>query len=341
MPFDDPLRHLASRLPQAAPPETLKGRIMHLIASAPAVTPVRQRRSAGFLLAFISVTVMLVLGLALTDQVYFRPRLTKVETLQSAPDAIAIIDMPAKASLISLTIHQSNTWHFVGWRIVDGQTKRWEVWGRRSPAFYREQIGSETVVINNSERAFGVLPPDSYFVSRRSLLIATKSSAPQLQPHALLQSGLVSTAPLINLTPENCRKAISNQAAGPNIVLQTHTDRITPLRTDIRDVSMTTVDSATDLPVGFQLERQEFRQNKATLSFDFSPGTLISTRIVGQLRLAYNITLPKLIERSPPAPFPPATLDFLGSRYNGVVTNQVKPEPPPISLAPAWRSGKK
>ena len=43
-------------------------------------------------------------------------------------------------------IQRVNTWHLRGWRLHEGQRVPWEIWGRRSPFYYREQVGEEVTV---------------------------------------------------------------------------------------------------------------------------------------------------------------------------------------------------
>jgi hypothetical protein len=45
-----------------------------------------------------------------------------------------------------------NTWHLKGWIVQNGERVPWEVWGRRQPFFYREQIGPDIIVDNGKQR---------------------------------------------------------------------------------------------------------------------------------------------------------------------------------------------
>src|SRR5207302_1969596 len=44
---------------------------------------------------------------------------------------------------VEAAVQRANTWHLVGWKLQGGQRVPWEIWGRRSPFFYREQLGEE------------------------------------------------------------------------------------------------------------------------------------------------------------------------------------------------------
>lgn len=133
--FDQSLRRLAATLPAAPPPAALRARTLDKL---PAPDPARSRPSrlrliaAG--LAACAVTGVLVVGL--------RSGLR-----------------PASAAEVRAAILRTNTWHLVGWHLKDGHRARWEVWGRRSPAFYREDIGDE-VYLDDGTRSTHVLPPD-------------------------------------------------------------------------------------------------------------------------------------------------------------------------------------
>ncbi|MDX1933531.1 MAG: hypothetical protein SFU56_13055 [Capsulimonadales bacterium] len=47
------------------------------------------------------------------------------------------------------SVPRPETWHFVGWRMVGKEKKRWEIWGQRKPVFYREQLGDDLLITEN------------------------------------------------------------------------------------------------------------------------------------------------------------------------------------------------
>jgi hypothetical protein len=55
-------------------------------------------------------------------------------------------------SEVKAAVQKTQTWHFSGWRIQDGRKVRWEVWGRRTPYFYHEQIGGEILIDDGKQR---------------------------------------------------------------------------------------------------------------------------------------------------------------------------------------------
>jgi hypothetical protein len=50
------------------------------------------------------------------------------------------------ASEVRQALQNANTWHLKGWKWQFDRRVPWEVWGRRQPFFYREQVGSALIV---------------------------------------------------------------------------------------------------------------------------------------------------------------------------------------------------
>jgi hypothetical protein len=51
-------------------------------------------------------------------------------------------DQPLGAA-VEAAVQRANTWHLRGWKLQGGRQIPWEIWGRREPFFYREQLGDE------------------------------------------------------------------------------------------------------------------------------------------------------------------------------------------------------
>jgi len=101
--------------------------------SAPARAPARQmplRRASA-----ATVAVLLVGGLFLLPALY-----------QSRRNA----QNPGAA--IAAALGRVNTWHFSGWKLIDGKQVPWEVWGRRSPWLYYERVGDTTTWSDGKQR---------------------------------------------------------------------------------------------------------------------------------------------------------------------------------------------
>jgi hypothetical protein len=45
---------------------------------------------------------------------------------------------------IAAALSRVNTWHFSGWKLIDGKRVPWDVWGRRTPWLYYERVGDMT-----------------------------------------------------------------------------------------------------------------------------------------------------------------------------------------------------
>lgn len=80
------------------------------------------------------------------------------------------------AATVRQALENVNTWHLRGWKLIEGKQVPWEVWGRRSPFFYREQIGAQ-VIIDDGVKRVQVFPPDSA-MSRPTGLVVKTSSRP-------------------------------------------------------------------------------------------------------------------------------------------------------------------
>jgi hypothetical protein len=63
-----------------------------------------------------------------------------------------IIHPVSAGAAVRQALSRVNTWHLKGWKTLDGRKVEWEVWGRRSPFFYREQVGTNVVVDDGTQR---------------------------------------------------------------------------------------------------------------------------------------------------------------------------------------------
>lgn len=88
----------------------------------------------------LAVTLVLTIGLLVAA-----PRANKALT-------------PAEE--VRTALQKINTWHLTGWTLVDGKRVPWEVWGRRTPFFYREQVG-EDIVLDDGRQRVAIFAPHS------------------------------------------------------------------------------------------------------------------------------------------------------------------------------------
>ena len=84
-------------------------------------------------------------------------RLKLVTGLSAAALALIVLSGWGRHSMsmaaeIRRAVGGVNTWHLKGWKLQNGKQIPWEVWGRRAPFFYREQIGQDTIVDDGVRR---------------------------------------------------------------------------------------------------------------------------------------------------------------------------------------------
>ena len=77
---------------------------------------------------------------------------------------------------IAAALGHVNTWHFSGWKLIDGRQVPWEVWGRRSPWLYYERVGDTTTWSDGKQR-LRVFAPNAAL--KRPFGLVVKTSADQ------------------------------------------------------------------------------------------------------------------------------------------------------------------
>ncbi len=73
---------------------------------------------------------------------------------------------------IAAALGRVNTWHFSGWKLIDGKEVPWEVWGRRTPSLYYERVG-EAVSWSDGKQFVRVFPPNAALNRPHGLIIKT------------------------------------------------------------------------------------------------------------------------------------------------------------------------
>ncbi len=73
---------------------------------------------------------------------------------------------------IAAALGRVNTWHFSGWKLIDGQKVPWEVWGQRTPWLYYERVG-EAVTWSDGSQIVRVFPPNAALNRPQGLIIKT------------------------------------------------------------------------------------------------------------------------------------------------------------------------
>ena len=73
---------------------------------------------------------------------------------------------------VAAALGRVNTWHFSGWKLIDGQKVPWEVWGRRAPWLYYERVGDVTSW-SDGKQVVRVYPPNAALNRLQGLVIKT------------------------------------------------------------------------------------------------------------------------------------------------------------------------
>ena len=108
------------------------------------------RRVLAFAAAFVAVCVLLLL-----------PALYQNHRATQNPGAA-----------IAAALGRVNTWHVSGWKLIDGQKVRWEVWGRRTPFLYDERVG-DVVSWSDGKQYVRVFAPNPALNRPQGLIIKT------------------------------------------------------------------------------------------------------------------------------------------------------------------------
>lgn len=73
---------------------------------------------------------------------------------------------------IAAALGRVNTWHFSGWKLIDGRQVPWEVWGRRAPWLYCERVG-DSITWSDGKQRLRVFPPNPVLNRPHGLIIKT------------------------------------------------------------------------------------------------------------------------------------------------------------------------
>lgn len=267
--FDQSLRRLAAALPVETPPAALRARVLGRLPAPgpPPPKPLRLRLAAAGLAA-CAVAALMIAGL--------RSGLR-----------------PASAAEVRAAILRTNTWHFVGWHLRDGHRVRWEVWGRRSPSLYREQIGDE-MYLDDGRRSTHILPPDPKNGRARGVVLILPSQ---------IQKGLAS--PDTGDSGANFLVGIGGDAnrfttLGAHVDDETFEAKTEYLGypTDIKETTTLTVDRSTHLPVRYVVRRLESRpQGRPSVGAGLDYRVLRKLREYTQAELTptYDVPLPATV----------------------------------------------
>ncbi|MES2463482.1 MAG: hypothetical protein V4671_23155 [Armatimonadota bacterium] len=190
---------------------------------------------------------------------------------------------PVSAAEITSAIQAANTWHLQGWRLSGGKKVPWEVWGRRQPFFYREQIGNE-IVLDDGEKRLHLLPPQRMHPTG---LLLVQASRPLRTDKSARQTAYDTTAFLDGTSGEYVSdftlKERKRGDTGP-LILES---RVTSSGY-IEEQTRVTADPQALLPMRYEVIRRVYKG-----SGDHPPGLAPDKVVVkAALQAAYNVPVP-------------------------------------------------
>ncbi len=262
--FEESLRDAGGKIPAETVPPALRERVRVAVS---AETPSRNRRGSWVPRLALAGVAALAIGAA----VIYAPRNPLVA--------------PGHAATMKQAIANARTWHFVGWRLKDGKKTRWEVWGRRSPFLYREQIGGELIIDDGKKRVHLLPKSDSDGRATGSVLILP--SAP-LSRHASgvrdEQTGAFFLAGVNGDTNLSC-----GTRSGDSYVCTGRVEYM-GFPEETHEETILTVDGKTHLPTHYVVKRKLFRTkgNPKDHSVEFGKGTFIREYTEAELTPEYD-----------------------------------------------------
>ncbi|MGC4043697.1 MAG: hypothetical protein QM758_07810 [Armatimonas sp.] len=233
MSFEKRLQRLARRLstPSLLPPVDLRTRVLSAL-------PERPNQSGG-----ISRIV--------------RPVLLTAAALSVATASLFLIPRFRKPGMsstsVSAAVQKTKTWHFTGWRLKGTEKVPWDIWGRRSPFYYREQIGEEILIDDGKVRTHFIPAPTGDPRVFRAIYRPKGSSVSAM---VLIQASDSKRVPLID--PSIAYLIGSDGAPPMRQTGQTPVFRVThtlPDRRNVVDIARLDVDTKTYLPLDYNVKQ--------------------------------------------------------------------------------------
>lgn len=273
MSFDKRVRHLAQGLQGRGemPSAELRGRILDTLPQAP--DPVTKGKPLMLTRIALASAVVgaIVVGLITMPRATIKPAL---------------------AAEVQAAVTRANTWHLSGWRLKNGAQVRWEAWGRRTPYFYREQIGEE-VFLDNGRTRTHILP-------------ATQDANGFRHAHQNGHPGAVLVHPSV---AQNI--SLTDPKAGYLVGIGGEVETLKPISASVlegrtrylgqivtEEIARLTIDPKTRLPLRYTVEHAEFKpEGNPRKELNFDRLTPLRTYAAAQLTAAYDIPLPADIER--------------------------------------------
>lgn len=261
--FEQSLRRVARDLPEGTLSEGSEAKLLARLPETPPVDRVR-RRYLGYGIAAVA----------------------------SAAVGTALLIGPGPflragfAADMDQAIRETTTWHLSGWRLKNGQKVKWEVWGRRSPFLYQEQVGDE-ILRDNGTRRLHILPPDpangrnkgvAIYLPAQPLETASKKSSGSHAGGAATSSATdIPTRFLVGIGGDSRSLSVREQRA-QTVTLSGYREYYS--RSRMRETTTLLADATTHLPRKYQVQRE-------TLAPKPLPPTTEA-----ELNAAYDVPLP-------------------------------------------------
>jgi hypothetical protein len=234
----------------------------------------------------------------------------------------------ALAAQVKAAVTRANTWHLSGWRIKEGKKLRWEVWGRRRPFFYREQVG-DAVLIDDGRTRTQVIPaqgPSQVSVGQPGAVLIRRSVGRATPALSDPRAGI-----LVGLGPETDDLRFRAEPAASeaaNTVTLTSTRQYAAINR-IDETTRLSVDRETRLPIRYVVERDEWKPaGTPETGLDMRRLTPLGRSTVAQLSAAYDVPLPPGIERY----LPPADYAVADMTRPAPILAQAPPGPDVVSV---------
>lgn len=207
----------------------------------------------------------------------------------------------ASAAEVRRALARVNTWHLTGWKLQNGKQVRWEVWGRRIPFFYREQIGQNVTLDNGKERIRLFAAPR--WDGGKEPLIALKMPTRPIEHQAGLAVGAGNHTQTSIISPDSFLDAIGQRGSAYDTVLR-EGNTLTLRRNDggiiganLEEHSrLMTVDMRTKLPWTFTWHVDRSRNPNVPKDAFVAPAKSYDS---GYLEAAYDVPLQETITDIP------------------------------------------
>lgn len=195
------------------------------------------------------------------------------------------------AAAVRAALAHVNTWNLSGWKLVQGRRVAWEIWGRREPFYYREQLGDQLLIDDGSRRTLHI-PPDAAMGRPRGIALVVSSSRADANVTWSYSHMAEQFRPGDKPSSEN----------GNTVTFNLNDSGI--YGRGIASDNLYTVDKRTWLPTSYEVRRgRSIDPHRTTAEL---------------LRIAYDVPIPAAALGAPPVPAGYAFLDATGTRPEAV-----------------------